>query len=134
MNGRFRPVADIAKRASLATECARSAGGEGVEMKRRATRGLLIYLALILLMASWRAWQVHSAPLDCRDDDGHGPDPGTVECERAVADARDHRPRNTIDASAGIVVLGALGLGAYGALRLSMRIELVRRFAEGDPK
>jgi len=103
-------------------------------MKRRAARGLLIYLALVLLLASWRAWQVHSAPLDCRDDDGHGPDPATVECERAIAYAREHRPENTIDSFAGIVVLGALGLGAYGALRLSMRMDLVRRFAEGDDR
>lgn len=100
-------------------------------MTRRAARGLLIYAVLVLLLASGRAWQVHSAPFDCRDADGHGPDPDTRECERSIAQAREHRLDDTLNAFIGTVILGALGLGAYGAIRLSMRIEFVRRFADG---
>ena len=100
-------------------------------MTRRAARGLLIYAVFILLIASCRAWQVHSAPFDCVDDYGHGPSPGTSECEAAIAYAREDRPGDTVYAFIGIVFLGALSLGAYGALRLSMRIEAVRRFADG---
>lgn len=100
-------------------------------MTRRAARGLLIYAILVLATASWRAWQVHSAPIDCADGAGHGPDPGT-ECDHAIAREREDRPANTAGAFAGIVLLGALGLGVYGALRLSLRNESIRRFAEGD--
>lgn len=100
-------------------------------MTRRAARGLFIYAVLVLLLASGRAWQVHSAPFDCADAAGHGPDPDTSECERSIAHARERRPEDVLNAFVGIVILGALGLGAYGALRLSMRIGLVRRFADG---
>jgi hypothetical protein len=99
-------------------------------MTRRAAKGLLIYVALVLLLASCRAWQVHSAPFSCADEARHGPDPKTSECEGAIAHARERRPQNTLNAFIGIVILGALGLGAYGALRLSLRIGFVRRFAD----
>lgn len=101
-------------------------------MTHRAARGLLIYAVLVLLLASCRAWQVHSAPFDCVDDAGHGPDPDTTECKSSIARARERRPEDTLNSFIGIVVLGALGLGAYGALRLSMRIEFIRRFADVD--
>jgi len=100
-------------------------------MTRRAARGLLIYAVLILLMASGRAWQVHSAPFDCDDGYGHGPDPGS-ECEGAIAYARQHRSEDSFNAFVGIVVLGGLGLGLYGALRLTLRIKIVRSFATYD--
>lgn len=102
-------------------------------MRCRAARRLLIYAGLVLLLASLRAWQVHSAPFDCSDGAGHGPDPDTSECARAIAHAREHRSEETLNAFVAIVVLGVVGLGAYGALRLSMRIEIVKRFAHGDP-
>ena len=102
-------------------------------MTRRAAKGLLLYAVLVLLLASCRAWQVHSAPFDCADDAGHGPDPDTTECEGAIDYAREHRPQATLNAFVAIILLGALGLGAYAALRVSMRIGMVRRFTEdGD--
>ncbi|HEX8643886.1 MAG TPA: hypothetical protein VF702_08235 [Allosphingosinicella sp.] len=91
----------------------------------------MIYAVLVMLLASWRAWQVHSAPFDCADDAGHGPDPNTTECASAIARARERRPEDTLNSFIGITILGALGLGTYGALRLSMRLEFVRRFADG---
>ena len=101
-------------------------------MSHRAARAVFIYAVLVLVLASLRAWQVHSAPFDCADGAGHGPDPGTSECERAVAAARERRSADTLGSFAGIVLLGGLGLGAYGALRLSMRIPVVRRFADEE--
>jgi hypothetical protein len=94
----------------------------------------LIYAVLVLLFASCRAWQVHAAPFDCADDAGHGPDPNITECERAIAWARERRLDDTVTSFIGVVILGALGVGAYGSLRLSMRIGFVRRFADvGGP-
>ncbi|HYG29231.1 MAG TPA: hypothetical protein VD887_03340 [Allosphingosinicella sp.] len=101
-------------------------------MTRRAAKGLFIYAVLVLLSASCRAWQVHSAPFDCADDAGHGPDPKTDECENIIVRARALRPEDTLNAFVGIFILGAAGLGGYGALRLSMRIGFVRRFADDD--
>lgn len=99
-------------------------------MTRRAARGLLIYAILVLVLASWRALQVHSAPFDCSDDAGHGPDAGTSECEGAIRHARERRTHDTRSAFIAVTILGAFGLGAYGAVRLSMRISSVRGWAD----
>ncbi|HYJ30072.1 MAG TPA: hypothetical protein VEW25_07000 [Allosphingosinicella sp.] len=100
-------------------------------MTRRAARGLLIYAIMILSVASCQAWRVHSAPVDCADDAGHGPDAG-MECDHAIAREREDRPANALVAFLGIVLLGAFGLGVHGALRLSLGRESIRRFAEGE--
>jgi hypothetical protein len=100
-------------------------------MKSRAARGLLIYAALILVIAFCRAWQVYSAPFECGDGFGHGPDPGTSECNRAIESLRERRTSDTIYSLIQIFALGGVVLGAYGALRLSLRIGFVRRFADG---
>ena len=101
-------------------------------MTRRAGKGLLVYAVLILLLASGRAWQIHSAPFDCADEAGHGPDPETKECERSIAHMRERRPEDTLHGFIAIVISGALGLGAYGAVRLALRSGYLRRFADGD--
>lgn len=97
-------------------------------MRRKTAWGLAIYAALVLLMASCRAWQVHTAPIDCNDGYGHGPDPGGTECERAMAIERANRPQDTYDAFFAVILVGGIGLGAYGALRLATRIG--RRFVQ----
>ena len=102
-------------------------------MTRRAARGLLIYAIAILSVASCHAWRVHSAPFDCADDAGHGPDPGS-ECDDAIARERVDRPAKTLGAFFGIVLVGAFGLGVYGALRLSLRRESIRGFAQGEDR
>ena len=99
-------------------------------MTRRAARGLLIYALVVLLLASAQAWRVHSAPFDCADDAGHGPDPGTRECDSAIAHARARRPEATLAAFIAIVIFGAMGAGAYGAIRVSLRLNRVRRVAD----
>lgn len=93
-------------------------------MRRKTLRGLAIYALLVLAIASWRAWQVHSAPIDCADSERHGPDPGT-ECDAAIADQRARRPRDARDSFLASILFGGLGVGAWGTFRL-----LGRRFAD----
>ncbi len=97
-------------------------------MSHRLRRGLAIYAVLVLSIASCRAWQVHSAPIDCADSEHHGPDPGSSECRAATASERERRPQVTEDAFLAVIIFGGLGLGAFAALRLAMRVG--RRLAD----
>ncbi|MBA4767482.1 MAG: hypothetical protein H2049_07580 [Porphyrobacter sp.] len=51
--------------------------------------GLLLTLGLSALSG----WQAYSAPIDCADSEGHGPDPGTRECEASIRHQIENRPR-----------------------------------------
>jgi len=42
--------------------------------------GLLVTVGLCGLSG----WQTYSAPIGCADSEGHGPDPGTRECDAAI--------------------------------------------------
>lgn len=51
--------------------------------------GLFVTLGLSALSG----WQAYSAPIDCADSEGHGPDPGTRECEAAIRHQIENRPQ-----------------------------------------
>lgn len=51
--------------------------------------GLLVTLGLSALSG----WQAYSAPIDCADSEGHGPDPGTRECEASIRHQIENRPK-----------------------------------------
>jgi hypothetical protein len=51
--------------------------------------GLLPLLGLSAL----DGWRTYSAPIDCGDSEGHGPDPGTRECEAAIRHQIENRPQ-----------------------------------------
>jgi hypothetical protein len=91
---------------------------------------LAIYVFIVVSIASCRAWQIHRAPIDCADTEGHGPDPGTSECLGSIAREREGRPQATKDAFLAVILLGGLGLGGFGAFRLAVGIR--RRFALGE--
>ncbi len=54
---------------------------------------LAIGLLLTLSLGAFSAWQASSAPIDCVDSDGHGPDPGTLECESSIRSQIENRPQ-----------------------------------------
>jgi hypothetical protein len=54
---------------------------------------LAIGLLLTLSLGAFSAWQTASDPIDCVDSDGHGPDPGTLECEGAIRWQTENRPQ-----------------------------------------
>ncbi len=54
---------------------------------------LLLGLMLTLGLCALSAWQSSFAPIDCSDGYGHGPDPGTRECDNAIEWAMEHRPQ-----------------------------------------
>ena len=51
--------------------------------------GLLVTLGLSALSG----WQTYSAPIDCADSEGHGPDPGTRECEASIRHQIENRSK-----------------------------------------
>ncbi|WP_086736243.1 hypothetical protein [Erythrobacter colymbi] len=46
---------------------------------------------LTLGLSALSGWQTYSAPIDCADSEGHGPDPGTRECEAAIRHKIENR-------------------------------------------
>lgn len=46
---------------------------------------------LTLGLSALSGWQTYSAPIDCADSEGHGPDPGTRECEAAIRHQIENR-------------------------------------------
>lgn len=81
-------------------------------MVRRRVLG--IYIAVMLTLASAAAIKAYTAPLECTDGYGHGPDPGTRECLHAIAVQRDRRVQDTSTIFLGIVLLGSAGLALLG--------------------
>jgi hypothetical protein len=76
---------------------------------RKRIVGFVILLCLGLASTALHAWQAHSAPYGCIDSEGHGPDPGTNECNRSIQYAvanRSAHVRSTI--VVGLFWLGAL--------------------------
>ena len=51
--------------------------------------GLFVTLGLSALSG----WQAYSAPIDCADSEGHGPDPGTRECDAAIRHQFENRSK-----------------------------------------
>jgi hypothetical protein len=58
---------------------------------------MLLTLALGLLLtlgaSALSGWQTYAAPIDCADSEGHGPDPGTRECEASIRWQTENRPQ-----------------------------------------
>ena len=54
---------------------------------------LAIGLLLTLSLGALSAWQTASDPIDCVDGYGHGPDPGTLECEGSIRSQTENRPQ-----------------------------------------
>ncbi|MCR2833266.1 hypothetical protein [Parerythrobacter lacustris] len=53
---------------------------------------LAVYVAFFILLAGWNGWNAYHSPSDCADEDGHGPDPGSRECEASLAGQHETRP------------------------------------------
>ena len=77
---------------------------------------VLLYVIFVLCVATFAAKQTLNAPIDCSDGYGHGPDPGTTECESAKQAAIDNRPRQVTDRFVTVVAIGAGGLVLYWLL------------------
>jgi hypothetical protein len=54
---------------------------------------LALGLLLTLGLSALSGWQTYSAPIGCADSEGHGPDPGTRECEAAIQHKIENRPK-----------------------------------------
>ena len=54
---------------------------------------MAIGLLLTLSLGAFSAWQTYSAPIDCTDGYGHGPDQGTLECEGSIRSQTENRPQ-----------------------------------------
>jgi hypothetical protein len=58
---------------------------------------MLLTLALGLLLtlgvSALSGWQTYSAPINCADSEGHGPDPGTRECEASIRHKIENRSK-----------------------------------------
>ncbi|WDA41169.1 hypothetical protein [Erythrobacter sp. BLCC-B19] len=50
-------------------------------------------LVLTLGLSALSGWQTYSAPIGCADSEGHGPDPGTRECEAAIQHQIENRSK-----------------------------------------
>jgi hypothetical protein len=94
---------------------------------RRRLLGLIALTLFGFAMTGLHTWQTYSAPYDCIDDDGHGPDIGTNECNRAIEFAIANRSADTMSALVlGLKCVGILTL-AYGLVWLiAVRIEQSR--------
>ena len=97
--------------------------------------GSTLYSFAFLLMASCHAWNVSIAPFDCVDSGGHGPAPGSRECNYAIMQAQAQRPAETQTAFFGILAFGAalLGLWTVGKA-LTRRGYFVDGVNEGSPR
>lgn len=77
---------------------------------------LALYVSLTLSLASCNAWNIYSSPYDCADDQRHGPDPGTVECDSAIKQARANRSQDIREAFVAPLIFG----GVFGAGLLAL--------------
>lgn len=78
---------------------------------------LAVGLLLTLGLSALNGWRTYSAPIDCADSEGHGPDPGTRECEAAIRHQIENRPQVFRD----IVLAPILWFLAVLALVLSVQ-------------
>lgn len=99
---------------------------------RRQSRNLAIFVSLVVCIASWNGWQAYSAPFDCADDEGHGPDPGTTECDRAIETGRDQRPQVVTAAITGPLFAGGVLLAIYFLLLPISRLPFFRDQPESE--
>lgn len=74
---------------------------------------IMIYAGVLLILACWNAWRVQNLPFDCDDGYGHGPDPGTRECNHAIEMAQANRPHRVASAFAAPLVGGGGLLAIY---------------------
>ena len=77
---------------------------------------LAFYVSLILSLACCSAWNIYTSHYDCADDQRHGPDPGTVECDSAITQARASRSQDIREAFAAPLIVG----GVFGAGLLAL--------------
>lgn len=54
---------------------------------------LAIGLLVTLGVSALSGWQTYAAPIDCADSEGHGPDPGTRECDASIRWQIENRPQ-----------------------------------------
>jgi hypothetical protein len=77
---------------------------------------MLITLALGLLVtlgvSALSGWQTYAAPINCADSEGHGPDPGTRECEASIRWQIENRPQ-IIRAAALAPILWCVAMLAF---------------------
>lgn len=59
---------------------------------RRRIGCLAVYVSFFIVLAGWSGWAAYHSPFDCADEDGHGPDPGSSECEASLAWQHETRP------------------------------------------
>jgi hypothetical protein len=85
-------------------------------------RKFSIYVAIVLFLSSIAAWQTHGAPFGCDDGYGHGPNPGSKECDNITAQDRETRGAQTMQTFLLGIALGAIGLGVYGMALITDRI------------
>ncbi|GGZ01765.1 hypothetical protein GCM10011614_15830 [Novosphingobium colocasiae] len=91
-------------------EAADGAAGCGGCVLTKMPKKTLRFAIILTLLATLAALRAYTAPADCTDGEGHGPDPGTAECNASIAASNARRPL-----AAGIVFLTVLTVGIGGA-------------------
>ena len=99
---------------------------------RRRIGWIALYFAFCAVIGSCNASIVANAPYDCTDGAGHGPSPGTRECDKAIAHDIERRPSEVRKTLLAPIYVGGGLLALYFLLLPISRHPFFSASREGD--